>query len=58
MASIKESIEGALEFIEASHGHKGGAVYEDLAEALTILTERHPKTMDYDPADLPTRGKR
>ena len=39
MPTIEESIKNALDFIEATHHHKNGAVYEDLAQALKQLKE-------------------
>lgn len=50
MASVQEAIENALEFIEGQHGHKDGAVYEDLAETLEVIRERQPKLLACDPA--------
>ena len=35
--NIRTAITNALEFIDATHGHKSGAIYEDLAEALKQL---------------------
>ena len=37
--TIREAIENALEFIEAKHGHRNGAIYEDLAQALKQLED-------------------
>lgn len=45
MLTIQEAIQNALDYIETQSGHKNGSVYEDLAEALAYLLERHPRTM-------------
>ena len=39
MPTILEVLNQALEFIETKHGHKNGAIYEDLAQAIKQLQD-------------------
>jgi len=46
--TVREAIENALEFIEAKHGHRDGAVYEGVEEALRMLECQCPMVLEQD----------
>lgn len=44
---IAEGMQNALDYIEATHGHRYGLIYEDLAESLKLFSSNYLELLTY-----------